>query len=88
MFFAIEKRKDLVVEFPDLKVVDIGRKLGELWRALTSEEKRVRSRSFKVSIFEHTFCKKSFVHDNLHFTFITSNSLLLFRYILVTILEI
>jgi len=39
MFFANDKRADLREKFPELKITDIGRKLGGLWREVTPEEK-------------------------------------------------
>jgi len=40
MFFANEKRPDLRKEFPTYKITEIGKKLGEMWKALTPDEKK------------------------------------------------
>jgi len=41
MFFANSKRQELRIKYPDLKITDIGKKLGELWKEQTPEEKRI-----------------------------------------------
>jgi len=40
MFFANEKRAETRTQHPDLKVTEIGKKLSELWKKLTPEEKK------------------------------------------------
>lgn len=39
MFFCNDKRPEVVKESPDLKVAEIGKRLGEMWRNLSDEEK-------------------------------------------------
>jgi len=39
MFFANEKRPELRAKFPDMKITDIGKKLGELWKDVTADDK-------------------------------------------------
>jgi len=40
MFFANDRRKDLRKEFPELKITEIGKKLGLLWKTLTPDDKK------------------------------------------------
>jgi hypothetical protein len=40
LYFAKEKRDDLMEEFPDLPFADIGRRLAQMWKALPTEEKK------------------------------------------------
>jgi len=40
MFFANEKRQGLRAEHPELKITDIGKELGKLWKLLTEDEKK------------------------------------------------
>jgi hypothetical protein len=42
MHFSQAKRPELKVQFPDMKVSETGKKLGELWKAITPEEKKVK----------------------------------------------
>jgi hypothetical protein len=44
MLFSLEKRPHLKSEHPEWKVSDFGKKLGELWRELTDDERRVFSK--------------------------------------------
>ena len=39
MHFCKEKRKQVKEDHPDLAISEIGSKLGEMWRALSDEEK-------------------------------------------------
>lgn len=41
MFFANAKRQEVRAKHPDLKVTEIGKKLSDLWKALTPDEKKV-----------------------------------------------
>lgn len=41
MLFSREKRPHLKLEHPEWKVSDFGKKMGELWRELTDDERRV-----------------------------------------------
>lgn len=41
MFFANEKRAEVRQQHPELKITEIGKKLGELWAALPEEQKKV-----------------------------------------------
>lgn len=41
MYFANDKRPSVREKYPDLKMTDIGKKLSELWRAITPDEKKV-----------------------------------------------
>ena len=40
IYFCNEKRAEVKESFPDLKFVDVGRKLGEMWNNLSAEEKQ------------------------------------------------
>jgi len=40
MNFVKKTRPKVVKEFPDLSFTEIGSKLGEMWRALSDEEKK------------------------------------------------
>jgi len=40
MFFANEKRQGLRLEHPELKITEIGKELGRLWKDLADEEKK------------------------------------------------
>ena len=40
MLFSKENRAKVKEDFPDLTFGGVGKKLGELWRALTDEEKQ------------------------------------------------
>jgi hypothetical protein len=40
MNFVKKMRPNIVKDFPDLKFTEIGSKLGEMWRALTDDEKK------------------------------------------------
>ena len=40
MNFVKKMRPKVVKDFPDLKFTEIGSKLGEMWRALTDDEKK------------------------------------------------
>ncbi|EEC48129.1 predicted protein, partial [Phaeodactylum tricornutum CCAP 1055/1] len=40
VFFTNEMRPKVLQEFPGIKFVDLGKVLGERWRALTPEEKK------------------------------------------------
>tara|TARA_B100000674_G_C37879030_1_gene933385 strand:+ start:1044 stop:1472 length:429 start_codon:yes stop_codon:yes gene_type:complete len=39
MFFTNEKRKDVQDKYPELKMGDISKKLGELWKEISEEDK-------------------------------------------------
>lgn len=39
MTFANEKRKEVMKAHPHMKITEIGKKLGEMWRALSDDEK-------------------------------------------------
>src|SRR5690606_37258816 len=41
MYFTNDKRPSVREKYPDLKMTDIGKKLAELWRAVTPDEKKV-----------------------------------------------
>eukprot|EP00466_Bigelowiella_natans_P017329 jgi/Bigna1/91639/estExt_fgenesh1_pg.C_1100021 len=46
-------REDIKAEFPELKFTDIGKKIGEKWRALTNDERDVwkkKSEEIKLKI--------------------------------------
>lgn len=49
MFFAKEKRQSIKEQYPDIKITEIGKKLSELWKKLTPEEKKVKN----ILIFFH-----------------------------------
>eukprot|EP01117_Protostelium_nocturnum_P011167 TRINITY_DN4056_c0_g1_i1.p1 TRINITY_DN4056_c0_g1~~TRINITY_DN4056_c0_g1_i1.p1 ORF type:complete len:207 (+),score=87.30 TRINITY_DN4056_c0_g1_i1:111-731(+) len=40
MFFANDKRAEVRTANPSLKITEVGRKLGEMWKELTPEEKK------------------------------------------------
>jgi len=40
MYFANEQRQGVRDKFPDIKITEIGKKLSEMWKALTVEEKQ------------------------------------------------
>jgi hypothetical protein len=42
MYFAQAKRPEVKQKHPDLKVPEVGKKLSEMWKELTPEEKEVR----------------------------------------------
>lgn len=39
MFFANEKRPDLIKKYPEMKIGEIGKKLGEMWKNLDDDKK-------------------------------------------------
>jgi structure-specific recognition protein 1 len=39
--FQKEKRPEVVAKYPNLKVTEVAKKLGELWKALSESEKQV-----------------------------------------------
>jgi hypothetical protein len=39
LFFSRDKRAEVVGANPGLKVTDVARKLGEMWKSMTEEEK-------------------------------------------------
>ena len=41
IFFCNEKRESVKQAHPDYKVAEIGRALGELWKELTDDDKKV-----------------------------------------------
>jgi len=41
MFFANEKRDEVRAKYSDLKFTEIGKKLSELWKELTPEDKKI-----------------------------------------------
>ena len=41
MFFANDKRKEVLQAEPSLKITDVGRKLGVLWKELSADDKKV-----------------------------------------------
>lgn len=43
MFFANAKRQEVRSANPELKITDVGKKLGEMWKELSDDEKKVRS---------------------------------------------
>lgn len=51
--FTVKVRKEVEKEFPDLKVPDIGRKLGEKWRALSDHEKQKYHDEYKHELAKH-----------------------------------
>ncbi len=48
MIFANEIRPEIKRAEPELKITDIGRRLGERWRALLPEEKKVTLKCFAI----------------------------------------
>ena len=41
VFFTLDERPKIVIEFPNMKFTEMGHLMGERWRALTPEEKKV-----------------------------------------------
>jgi len=41
MFFANDKRKEITSKFPNLRMTEVGKRLAEIWRQLTPEEKKI-----------------------------------------------
>merc|ERR1712146_74335 len=39
--FLADNRESMKAEFPELKITELGKKVGELWKALSEEEKEV-----------------------------------------------
>jgi hypothetical protein len=48
MFFANEKRQQVRDTNPDLKITEVGKRLGEMWKELSDGDKKVR-----LNIFEY-----------------------------------
>ena len=44
MMFCKKMRPEIIKENPDLKFTEIGKRLGELWRGLTDDEKKKHSK--------------------------------------------
>jgi len=40
MFFANEQRPNVRLQYPDIKITEIGKRLSELWKALTKEQRQ------------------------------------------------
>ncbi len=40
MFFSFKMRKAIEAEFPDMPSYDVGKTVGERWRALTDQERQ------------------------------------------------
>merc|ERR1719456_263890 len=58
--FLADKRETMKAEYPTLKITELGKKAGELWKALTEEEKAVYKQKSKDAKVEYKTVREEY----------------------------